>query len=832
MVCASQPDTASGASDGNENPAWVRAITSGGNAGEFTAGFPVAWDWLSQDFGNDGARRIAAGDFGALGPEGLRMPVAGLKAENQAIHEEWKNLLRQEIADGDPRWLLLYARVAEARRAQRLNGLTRQPARIAFVKRRTIRPSFFAYTEGQSDAQAERHFLPGSSLCLMTFDGTRAVVTTLLEDPAGVIRDPAVSWDGKQVAFAWKKSLDGDDYHIHELDLTDNRIRQVTQGSGVADYEPAYLPNGDFIFSSTRCVQTVDCWWTEVSNLYACGPDGRHVRRLGFDQVHTVYPQVLDDGRVIYTRWDYNDRGQVFPQPLFQMNPDGTGQSEFYGNSSWFPTTITHARGIPGSSKVLAILCGHHSSQAGKLAVIDPSLGRQENQGVQLVSPVRETPALRVDAYGQEGELFAYPYPLGEHEWLVSYAPDGWTGDGRRGDAAFGIYWMDIDGSRELLVADDKLPCVQPVMVAARPRPAVRPGVVDYRKDSATYYVQDVYAGPGLAGVSRGTIRKLRVAALDFRPAGIGSNQSAGPAGGALVSTPVAIGNGTWDVKTVLGETVVHEDGSAFFKVPARTPVYFQMLDADGRAVQTMRSWSTLQPGERASCVGCHDSKNGAPPTAGYATPLASMRPPLDLEPFHGPARGFSFSHEIQPILDRHCTGCHKHREPVLELARGTGKPVLELAPELRSKADDQAFSLLGTAVPDPKAGRAWSDAYLVLTQARRGSADAPFRGNPDGRMVRWISSQSVPTPLAPDTSGSRRSPLLDLLRGDHHGVRLSREELEKFACWIDLLVPFCGDYTEANIWSSAEMAKFRHFEDKRKRFDAQEREAIQALGH
>jgi len=71
----------------------------------------------------------------------------------------------------------------------------------------------------------------------------------------------------------------------------------LTFGRGFADYEGAYLPNGDIIFNSTRCVQIVDCWWTEVSNLYTCDKDGRYLRRLSFDQVHTNYPTVLEDGR-------------------------------------------------------------------------------------------------------------------------------------------------------------------------------------------------------------------------------------------------------------------------------------------------------------------------------------------------------------------------------------------------------------------------------------------------------------------------------------------------------------------------------------------------------
>ena len=799
-----------------------------GRGGEqFRSAYPVEWDWLRQDFGAGNAGIIATGAREMIAYDAIDKVIQECGNSGGDLKVAAEKLRRESVAAGAPGWVALYAEACEARRALRLATVLEKTPKIAFVKRHTIRASFFAYTEGQSDAQAERHFVVDSALCLMTMEGTRARVENLFEDRDGVFRDPAVSWDGKRLAFAWKKALDKDDYHLYELDLASGRLRQVTDEKGVADYEPAYLPNGDFVFSSTRCVQTVDCYWTEVSNLYTCDPAGRSIRRLGFDQVHTVYPQVLDDGRVIYTRWDYNDRGQVFPQPLFQMNSDGTNQTEFYGNNSWFPTTIAHARGIPGTSKVLAVLCGHHTSQAGKLAVIDPMLGRQENEGVQLVSPVRETPNERIDGYGQSGELFRYPYPLGEREWLVSYAPDGWQGR----DAEFGIYWMDVDGRRELLVADAGYPCLQPVPVAPRPRPGVRPSTVDFSKTHGSYYVQDIYQGPGLDGVERGTIKKLRVVALEFRPAGIRSNSSGGPGGGALISTPVAIGNGTWDVKRVLGETPVHDDGSAFFLVPARTPVYFQALDERGRAVQTMRSWSTLQPGENASCVGCHESKNSAPPSEGYGLTLAMKRPPLKLRPFYGPTRGFSFTREIQPILDRHCIRCHRERDSVLALADGNGPPPMEMPPKQRSRGEDRAFSLLGRPVEDESAGREWSDAYLVLTQSARDRKNGPFRGKPDGDVLRWISSQSVPTPLPPEFSGSTRSPLLKMLDAGHFNVRLSSEEYEKIACWIDLVVPFCGDYSEANVWNSDEKKKYQRYVKKRKRMDAMDDETVKRLG-
>lgn len=821
--------------------------------------FPVQWDWALQDGGAEFARWFHSADAVNMERRLVEKAVAELGEPGRGLRQELDRLAPAGAPAKDRRGLDLYVRACEQRRQQRLKTVIAKAPRIVFTKHRTIRPSFFAYTEGQSDAQAERHFLPDSELCVLEMEGLYGKARALVSDPTGAIRDPAVSWDGQRVLFAWKKSLNDDDYHLYELNVASNLVRQITSGLGFADYEPAYLPNNDIVFSSTRCVQTVDCWWTEASNLYICAPDGRYLRRLGFDQVHTVYPQVMDDGRVIYTRWDYNDRGQIFVQPLFQMYPDGTGQTEFYGNNSWFPTTIAHARGIPGTQKVLAILCGHHTPQAGKLAVIDPARGRQENAGVQLVAPVRDTPAEHTDAYGQHGELWQYPYPLNEQECLVTYAPLGWDQpERRRGDADFGIYWMDIAGRRELLVSDPRLPCSQPVPLAERPRPLVWANRVDYTQPIGTFYVQDIYAGPGLAGVPRGTIRKLRVVGLEFRAAGIGHNGSGGPAGGALASTPISVGNGAWDVKAVLGEAKVYEDGSALFTVPARKPVYFQALDERGCAVQTMRSWSTLQPGEYNACVGCHDNKNTAPPAREYGFSLAMKAGPQALAPFYGPPRGFSFPHEIQPILDRHCVRCHKDRQPIQALVLGEARqPILGQQRSVVSSGDgvkDQlAFSLLGEVTEDRTAKRKWSDAYLVLTRAMADPADRagesapasttqpstlnpqlsseePFRGDCRGRVVNWIGAQSVPEALPPNFAGAVRSELLTMLEKGHQGVKLSREELDKIACWIDLLVPYCGDYREANAWTEEEMKKHERYAEKRRQMEEVEQQNIDAM--
>ncbi len=914
-------------------------------ARRFEREHPIVFDWLLQDSEKAVVKRLDGRSGPIVTTAMIERTLRELGHTAAALRRRFAKLRASDVQPGDRRWVELYLTACERRRALRLEPLLTRWRRIVFTKHYNLGGSHYAYTEGQSDAQNERHFTPGTALCLLELDGLTASVRTLIDDPNGVIRDPAVSYDGKRILFAWKKADRTDDYHLYDMDVAAGEVRRLTSGLGYADYEPAYLPNGDIVFSSTRCVQTVDCWWTEVSNLYTCDADGRFLRRLGFDQVHTNFPTVLDDGRVIYTRWEYSDRGQIYVQGLFQMNPDGTGQIAYYGNNSWFPTTLLHARGIPGTRKVVAVASGHHTRQTGKLVIVDTDRGHEEASGVQLIAPVRQTEAVRVDRYGQDGEQFQYPYPLSETEFLVTYDPFGYA----RQPLLFKIYLMTIDGRRELLVADGKNSCNQPVPLASRPVPHRRPDMAEHQADSGLYFVQDVYLGQGLQGVPRGTIKRLRVVAIEYRAAGVGSNRNRGPAGGALISTPIAIDNGAWDVKTVLGDATVHEDGSACFAVPARTPVYFQALDANGHAVQTMRSWSTLQPGERFSCVGCHETKSTVPPPV-ERVPMAMRSGPQELEPFYGPPRGFSFPREIQPILDRHCVRCHRQRvrtvvaqarpaashqhtsdpvaalndgkepassedrgiprftwwphkgtrewvqydlpeprlmkgvsvfwfddtrsggrcrvpaswrvlvrtdkgwrqvadrrrcgihrdrynvvafEPIktigirldVQLASGYSCGILEWtfdsaeAEPVQKEAQPPAFSLLGVQSVDRRAQRMWSDAYLALTQ----------RGRPN-RRVHWISAQSVPTVLPPYHAGAARSGLIAMLNEGHHGVALSKEEMDKIACWIDLLVPYCGDYTEACAWTEAGRAKYDHFEAKRKRMAAEERTNIQAL--
>ena len=68
------------------------------------------------------------------------------------------------------------------------------------------------------------------------------------------------------------------------------------------------------------------------------------------------------------------------------------------------------------------------------------------------------------------------------------------------------------------------------------------------------------------------------------------------------------------------------------------------------------------------------------------------------------------------------------------------------------------------------------------------------------------------------------------LLEKPHRGVRLSPEELKTIACWIDLAVPYCGDYYEAAAWTPGEREKYDRYQEKRRRMEKLEQQNIADL--
>lgn len=747
--------------------------------------FPVYYDWWLQDGG--------AQDLFTLP---LRKSLA---SRIKKVSEQLGVPMPDLSTKGDKELFSTYHKLCEKRRAKRLENM---PDRIVFTKFRPFRPPVFAATESVSDSRGDRNFVGGGQMSILKMRGIWGHEQLLLQSDSGMVRDPDIDFDARKLLFAWKKGA-GDDYHLYEMDLYTQAIKQISKGTGYADYEGRYLPDGGILFASTRAATSLGDIPTEVSNFFVCDRNGNYMRRIGFDQGHTISPSVLEDGRVMYTRSDHNDRGNIFASPLFVMNGDGTSQQAFFSMTDRFPTTLTHARQIPSTNRILTILTGYHSPQHGKLAIINPEGGRGGENGLMMVAPLREpndTEKLPVDIYGQYGEQFQYPFPIDRESFLISYSPLGYN----TGEPKFAIYWMNMEGERELLVSDRRYSCNQPVIIRSRTKPRLRASHIDYSKETGQYMIQNIYAGNSMVGVKRGTVKKLRIVELMFRNAGIGKQTVSGPGGSSQVTTPVGVAGTSWDVKRILGHVDVMPDGSAYFEAPARTPLYFQALDTLGHVIATMRSWSTLQPGESRGCVGCHESHNTTPLTAS-AIPQIAYRPIDSITPVPHlmPEKGFSYIENIQPILDRNCVRCHN----------GAGNTP----------------NLLGTLTTKGEASkRRVSESYITLTHAQlRNKNKETLTGNEYHPDVNWIGSMTDPMPLKPYTAGSASSKLIRRLR-EGHG-KLDKRQIETIAAWIDLGAPFAGSYTEANNWNTNEIRTWDYYSHKRHVAEDEDKRNVEA---
>ncbi len=574
-------------------------------------------------------------------------------------------------------------------------------------------------------------------------DPASEAVTAFKPDGRQTIADVDLNWDGRRVLYS-AVSRETGTWQIFEIVLdpetckTVKPPRQLTpkMGDGVKNYDACYLPDDRVVFCSTAVRQGVPCLAGrgEIANLFLLSKDRQTVRQLCFDQDHNWNPAVLNNGRVLYTRWEYMDTPHYFPRLLFHMNPDGTGQMSYYGSNSYWPNAIFFARPIPGHpTKVVGIVSGHHGvPRMGELIIFDPALGRQETDGVVQRIPGYGRKVERVIAdhlVNNSWPKFLHPYPVDEKNFLVAAQPTP--------GANWGLYWVDVFDNMLLLKESDEHVFFEPLPFRSQAKPPVVADRVDLSRRDAIVYVQDVYTGPGLKGVPRGTITRLRLLEPHYNYSGarMGGYKNAALEGG-------------WEPKRIIGTVPVEKDGSAVFRVPANTPLILQPVDRQGRACQIMRSWVTAMPGESVSCIGCHENQDR---TVQSHMPLASSRAPADIEPWYGLRRGFDFVREVQPVLNARCVKCHD------------GK-----------KTDRPNFA--DTAHGDHE----FYKSYLALHPYIR-------RPGPEGdyHMLR---------PLEYHASTSE---LVQMLEKGHHGVKLTAEEWDRIVTWIDMNAPCFGTWSD-----------------------------------
>ena len=570
-------------------------------------------------------------------------------------------------------------------------------------------------------------------------------VTTLLEVPRGVARDPEVSFDGRKILFSMRRDRD-DDYHIYEMDAGGTGLRQLTFGSGLTDIDPMYLPCGRILFTSTREPKYCMCNRHIMGNLFTMDSDGANLEQIGHSTLHEGHASLLADGRVIYDRWEYVDRNFGDAQGVWTCNPDGTGHAIFWGNHPASPGAVLDAREVPGTELFVATFSSCHDRPWGALAIVDRARGMDGKAPVLRTWPPGAIDLVErgnYDTFAQVFPKYEDPYPLSDTHFLCSRM----TGKGEE----MAIYLVDVSGN-EVLVHQEEPGCYDPMPLGPRPRPPEIPARADLTSAEGTFYVQDVYRGTGMETIERGTVKALRVVESPEKrfwtdPAWDGGTGQQAP----------GMGWDDFNNKRILGTAPVEPDGSAYFAVPADAFVYFQLLDSRGMMVQSMRSGAIVRPGEKASCVGCHEDRRSAP-LAGPGG-AALRRGPSRLEPWHGPPRLFSYTAEVQPVFDRHCVSCHDHGKDAGKKLNLSGDICLIFSTsyiELRTKGHVRVVGAGPAQVQPP---RSW------------GSAASPF--------VKLLLERYV----EPKTPGS---------------IRLDKEEFDRIVTWIDINAPFYPDYASS----------------------------------
>lgn len=701
-------------------------------------------------------------------------------------HATLLDLRRRAADDSDADALYL-----EARRAKRdlffRDPLLASLDRVLFAKHHPLKPS-----HNYSD-HFDSLFASGGGICVLDIprdnqgrlDPAHGRVRQLFDASKGIARHPVCDFEARTVYFAYRPETPEVEgwkpyWHLWAVNVDGSGLRRLTEGP-FHDFDPVVLPDGGLAFMSTRCHVRFLCWRPQAYVLHRMELDGSGIRRLSHANLSEWGPSIMSDGRILWTRSEYQDKGADFGHTLWAIRPDGTGPELVFGNDT--PYCYNHGHEVPGTREVVTTLFSHGDHQ-GPIALIDLSRQPYDTAAITNITPDTR-PQYQMDrSYSQ---TFRDPTPVSRDHFLVSHNPG--TGD------HWALYLIDRYGNRELLYLDPQISSKRPTPLRPRPRPPVLASAVDAdlaARGLGEFVVQDVYEGL-TPDVERGRIKYLRVveevpSGLEMLPCGEyradheafedfyaspvhrvhGPPHSyltrtrnaveqhsfrtghATPAGDAITITE-DLGWPSFVAKASHGVVEVAPDGSAKFLAPAGKVLYFQALDADYNEIQRMRSVVQLQPGEQRGCVGCHDDRRAVPRSRRPGTAIASPAQPLTSPPWG--AGAFDYQRIVQPVLDNRCAACHD------------GRP--EFGPDLRGARDAERIP-------------------------------ASYRSLISGGWVHyfdwgWGSRHFKAEPL---TFGTLRSPLFAALKSEaHRDVHLEPDESRALKEWIDLNCPLWPDY-------------------------------------
>ena len=628
-------------------------------------------------------------------------------------------------------------------------------------------------------------------------------------DKTSIVRDIDLDFDASRILFTGYRGFNNL-FGIYEIKTDFSKLSSEMpyqkaelvspeEHKDIQWWDACYLPNRDqFVMLGTAAYQFLPC---EDGNMpmavmYRKDRKTGEIRQLTYEQDSDYTPNVTHDGRILYTRWEYSDQPHYWSRVLMTCNPDGIGQLSVWGSNSFVPTFFYCARTVPGEPHLITMIGGGHHDRAevGRFFQIDPSLARaypfKYDPPDRDWGPARHT--LRIPTkvlpkektgmvheftgWGKdvEGDM-ADPYTMNQFARGKPYFSHPWPLDAKYNlatvkaadDALMGIYLVDVfDNVTRIAEAEDGL-YLEAMPFAPRKRPPIIPDRSVKGKKTCSVHIADIYNGPGLKGVPRGTVKKMRLFSYHYNYHKTGGHSSTGWIGYRRSGYNERVESG-WDVKRILGTVDIESDGSCCFEMPANTPISVQPLDEKGQAVQLMRSWIVGMPGERVSCTGCHEDNRTSIQTKRTIADEKYFKGQMQkIKPTDGDGlRPWGFANEMFPVVRKYCLSCHGDKEK---------SPL--------AKADQGGFAEGGKL----SGKRLWmgtaEEAYRVLH---------PYIHRP--------GPESEETMLPVMDYHASTSPLVQMLRKGHHGVKMAPEDCLKIYEWIDLNCPFHGKWSPPSL--------------------------------
>jgi hypothetical protein len=380
---------------------------------------------------------------------------------------------------------------------------------------------------------------PNGAQLLLVHDGK----TEPLVPGFAATADADVSYDGKSVLFAGKKTAD-ERWQIWELNLEDHSLRKVKSTPDDAE-RPIHLPGGRLVWAQ----RTSDGFQLQSSDdgrppefNYMNATAGPGILPLTYLHASVFPTGVLHDGRILFESGFPLGSGST-PE-IYLVYADGSGVESY---------RCDHGRGRWGARQLASgdVVFTHGAS----LARFTSAMAHEE--------PIAAPPA-------------QYAGDLAEADagaWLLS---------ARMANSAhytIGL-WQPGDASHargrklETVLAMSGMDLVDPVLLAPHLRPNRHPSGL-HPWNYANLMALD--ARVSRDGTLRGTPASVRLETQD--------------ANGLTVAT---------------GTAPVEQDGSFFVRVPPNRPIRFALLDGNGAVLRQEHGWFWIRGGEQRYCVGCH----------------------------------------------------------------------------------------------------------------------------------------------------------------------------------------------------------------------------------